>query len=210
MKKLGQYRLPLSSQQILLLVATICMIGAAVAVAYVWPGQRQTATTNPSPAPRPDQTPRQVPTIDNPVDTRLNNPAAPELGPDSGAIINQRSEAGGSQTLDQTLIAPSGRFIDHTTAYLETNPSTATIQSLCKTTPGATCQISFTKLRTKQLGDTVRRLPAQTTDGQGLTYWTWRVRDLGLDEGEWLVKAQATLGQRTESATDPIRLRIEL
>jgi hypothetical protein len=110
----------------------------------------------------------------------------------------------GSTTVDPTtpLTTPNGNFISNHSPNLSGSPHPNTIQSVCNTTPGATCTIVFTK------GGVTRQLPAQTTDKGGAAYWTWKLQDIGLTQGSWTVTAKATLGSQTKTASDVTNLEV--
>src|SRR6266511_1994398 len=74
------------------------------------------------------------------------------------------------------------------------------LQSVCNTSAGATCQMIFTN------GGTTKSLPAQVTDRGGAAYWTWTASQIGLTAGTWTVQATATAGSQSKSATDTISL----
>jgi hypothetical protein len=74
--------------------------------------------------------------------------------------------------------------------------------SVCSSTPGAVCTISFTN------GSTTKSLEARTTDVQGNAYWDWDVDDLGLTVGTWKITTTVTLNGRTQTATDPTKLEV--
>ena len=79
----------------------------------------------------------------------------------------------------------------------------ANLSSTCTTTPGATCQISFTK------DGESHSLPAETTDAGGTAYWNnWQPQDYGLTPGSWTVTAIAKLGSQTMSTEDSLKLEL--
>lgn len=95
-----------------------------------------------------------------------------------------------------SLIAPSGDFVsNHTPGQ---NGSSQIETSVCNTTSGAKCQISFT-----MNGKTIS-LSAETTDAGGSAYWNdWTPQSIGLTPGSWQIAATATLGGQTKATTDP-------
>lgn len=117
---------------------------------------------------------------------------------------NEKTTPGGSgnSTPNVTLLEPSGPFVNNHRPKLDGSATESQMQSVCNTTPGASCQISFTK------DGTTRTLPAQTTDSGGATYWSWKLQDIGLTEGSWQVKATATLNGQTKEASDALNLEI--
>lgn len=114
------------------------------------------------------------------------------IAPSSGAKSNS--------TVSSPLVQPSGGFVSNHHPNLSDLPAPNSIVSVCNTTPGATCQVFFTK-------DGVQKsLPAQVTDSGGSTYWSWTLQNIGLTTGSWQVKATATLGYQTQSASDVMEL----
>jgi hypothetical protein len=114
---------------------------------------------------------------------------------------DQKSNNGGDSTT--VLINPSGDFVSNHHPNLSGTPAPNTISSVCTTTPGAQCTITFSK------GGVIKSLPVQTTDREGSTYWNWKLQDIGLSQGTWEIKAIATLGAQTKSATDAISLEVQ-
>lgn len=127
--------------------------------------------------------------------------AADEQTPPPNNNSNSKNEVGNGQS--QKLRKPSGTFVSNHEPNLSGKPAPNLIESVCVTTPSATCVITFTK------DGVTKSLPEQTADAEGATYWTWKLQDHGLTEGDWQVQAQATLGDQEESATDPIKLKVQ-
>ena len=102
------------------------------------------------------------------------------------------SKNGTSGQTSSTLLVPSGDFVSAHNVQLDTP-----IASVCNTTPGATCIISFTS------GSLIRSLTAETADRGGSAYWnSWTPRSMGLTVGSWQVQATATLNGQTKTAVD--------
>ena len=97
------------------------------------------------------------------------------------------------------LVAPYGQFVNfHNPASLD-----AKEQSVCSTSAGASCTISFT------MGSTTKSLPAKTADGSGAAIWTsWTPRSIGLSKGTWTITARATAGNQTKATEDSTKLVI--
>lgn len=103
----------------------------------------------------------------------------------------------GSNT-DATLVAPTGNSVsDHNVT------SSQTVESVCTTTVGATCQITFTNQ-----GSSIISLPPETINSGGSAYWTWTPSSIGLTDGNWKIQQKATLGSQTEATTDPLSLEV--
>ena len=128
---------------------------------------------------------------------KISTPSsAASSAPSQKAASPQGGSAASAAPTDVT--APSGSFVSNhqpsTTADQE--------QSLCSTTIGAKCSISFTK------GSSVIKLEAQQTDDNGSTTWDWTPSQLGLSSGSWSVSATATAGSNSATTTDPRALDI--
>lgn len=95
---------------------------------------------------------------------------------------------------------PSGTFVSNhfvnLTSYTSQN-------SVCHTSPGAKCTITFSQ------GSTIRSLPAKQTDANGNTSWDWDVKELGLTTGTWTITAKATNGKYASTAVDQINLEVK-
>ncbi|MEO6513738.1 MAG: hypothetical protein ABIO22_03665 [Candidatus Saccharimonadales bacterium] len=107
-----------------------------------------------------------------------------------------KSNTGSAVTL--ALIAPTGDFVSNHHPNLSGSPAPNTISSVCTTTPGASCTISFTK------DGVTKSLPTQTTDRAGSAYWNWKLQDINLTAGSWNITAAATLSGQTKVASDPM------
>lgn len=107
-------------------------------------------------------------------------------------------------TTNPVLVPPTGTFVSNHTPNLSGSPAPNKMHSDCATTPGATCQISFTRNDGR-----VKTLPAQNTDNAGAAYWSWTLQDVGLDTGSWTVEAKATLNNKTETAKDSTTLEVK-
>ncbi len=118
---------------------------------------------------------------------------------------NDKSNEGSSAptNANATLTEPSGTFVSNHHPNLGGSPAPSRMQSVCNTTPGATCRIEFTK------DGVTKSLPAQITDAGGATYWTWELKDIDLTQGTWHIKAVATLGAQTKTADDALTLEIK-
>lgn len=77
------------------------------------------------------------------------------------------------------------------------------MQSICNSTAGAACQITFTK------DGVTKSLDTAQTDNGGSVYWTWKLQDLGLTPGAWHIQATATLNGKSARADDPLTLDVQ-
>jgi len=118
----------------------------------------------------------------------------------SNSIDKTSAGPAGSQS---SLKQPYGDFVSNHEPNLDGSPAPYTIESVCITTPGASCSISFKK------GGIIKELPAQTADSEGAVYWDWKLQDYDLTEGTWTITAKAVLGYQTKTAQDPLNLNVK-
>jgi hypothetical protein len=117
---------------------------------------------------------------------------------------SQSSQTGGttSSTSPTTTpspgpLAPSGDLVSDHEPNLSGSPDPNTMTSVCTSSPGASCRITFT------MNGVTKSLPAQTIDSGGSTYWiNWKLQTVGLSVGSWQVKATASLNGQSASTTD--------
>jgi hypothetical protein len=109
----------------------------------------------------------------------------------------------GGQAGNINLVAPSGSFVSNHRPSLSGSSAPSQEVSTCNTTPGAQCYIEF------QQGDTVKKLDAQTVDGNGSTNWKWDVAKAGFSEGSWQIKAIATYNGESKTTTDSFSLEVQ-
>ena len=114
---------------------------------------------------------------------------------------DKSSQNGGSpaSASDPTVViqSPTGAFVSNHSPNLSGAPAPSTEESVCNGTPGATCYVQFTN----NDDGTVYKLPQQTLDTNGTTYWQWDIKD-NLKQGTWHVVAFTTLGSQIKSASD--------
>lgn len=129
----------------------------------------------------------------------------------SGSTSNNKTTTNNNQTVDTSkkgsestynLIAPIGDFVSNHHPNLVGSPSPNLISSVCTTTPGASCQINFTK------GGITKSLYAQTTDEGGSAYWDWKLQDIGITTGSWSIEATASLNGQIKSTKDTSNLEV--
>jgi hypothetical protein len=133
------------------------------------------------------------------------NTSPSSANPESGGTGSATPPAANNEKQNQTppvstnasLQAPYGTFVSN--HHPDTNTSE---ESVCSSTPGASCIIKFTQ------GNVVKTLSAQAVDGTGTTYWSWNVKQAGLTSGSWTVTAVANLNGQTKSTQDSLALEI--
>ena len=105
-----------------------------------------------------------------------------------------------------TSTTPSKPFGDFVSNHGQVSPyvsATTEEASVCNTSPGVVCVISFTS------GSIVKSLTPKTTDSSGAAYWPlWTPGSIGLASGDWDVTATATSGPMSASTQDPTPLRV--
>jgi len=101
------------------------------------------------------------------------------------------------------LVAPYGTFVSNHKPSLSGSGSPSTQESVCTTTPGASCYITFTN------GDVKKTLEAKVVDGTGSVYWQWDVKQAGFSEGSWSITATATSGSESKSTSDDLKLEVK-
>jgi len=119
----------------------------------------------------------------------------------SGSSSTGSTSQSSGSTTQATLTTPLGNFVSDHHPNHGGSPAPNTITSVCSTTPGATCIISFT------MNGVTKSLPKQTVDAGGSTYWNnWTLQSVGLTAGSWKIQATATLNGQTATATDAMDL----
>jgi cytoskeletal protein RodZ len=127
--------------------------------------------------------------------------ATPTSTSSASSSTSQKNGTANTANSSAPLVEPSGTFAsNHTPGKNDTSTNE---QSVCTTTPGASCQIQFTK------AGVTKSLESQVADPTGATYWSWDVKDSGLTAGSWKVSAVATLNGQTKTADDVIPLEIQ-
>lgn len=103
-----------------------------------------------------------------------------------------------------TLLAPYGTFVsNHRPSLSGSNGVPSQEQSVCLTTPGASCLISFTN------NGVIKTLDSQIADSKGAVYWSWDVKKAGFTEASWSVSATASLNGQSKDTKDSLDLTID-
>jgi hypothetical protein len=141
--------------------------------------------------------------------TTVYSPTVPTAGQSTkgqtGAPTLTHGESTGSSstTTNVTLAAPSGDFVNNHNPSLSSQ-TLSQMFSVCNTTPGASCEITFTNLST----NVTKTLTKQTAKGSGTAYWSWTLQQLGMTQGTWKTVATATYGDQVKSTTDAMNLEV--
>jgi hypothetical protein len=134
----------------------------------------------------------------SPTNTDDTNSTKPETS-DSSPSDNQSDAKSDAPLVSGKLQAPQGTFAN----VYEASPDDE-MGSTCNTTPGATCQILFTK------DGVTKSLPKENTDKGGAVFWSWTPKKIGLTTGTWHITAKATLGSQVKTTNnDPLTLEIK-
>jgi hypothetical protein len=147
-----------------------------------------------------------APPIDTgPTNSAANSETKGEPANPSPSPADDQSPPGddkSSSNPNAALLTPSGNFVSNHRPNLSGSPAPNSMESTCTTTPGATCQILFTR------NGVTKSLDAQTTDRNGSAFWSWKLQDIGLTEGSWQIQAKATLNNQTKTANDSLNLEV--
>lgn len=107
-----------------------------------------------------------------------------------------------ADTSSLTLVAPTGSFVSNHQPNLDGSPAPNLESSVCNTTPGATCMITFTK------DGATKSLEERTADVNGSVYWDWKIQDIGLTVGIWKIQAVASLNGKSLITADAVNLKV--
>jgi hypothetical protein len=133
---------------------------------------------------------------------QVNTSQAPQTS-GTTSDTKQGSQETNTTSTNTVLLIPTGGFVSNHHPNLSGSPAPNSLTSVCNTTPGATCEITFTK------GDVTKSLPSETTDAGGVAYWNnWTLQSVGLSAGSWQVKAIASLNGQTKTALDALALMV--
>lgn len=142
-----------------------------------------------------------------PAASKQSTDSAPTTTSANGSSSN-KSTSGSPTTTSagstQPLQAPFGAFVSNHSPNLSGSPAPSTEQSVCNTTPGASCTMYFTND-----SGIVKTLPSQTSDGNGNVTWLWDVKTAGFTAGNWQIKATATLNGVDKSSIDHLPLKVQ-
>lgn len=149
-------------------------------------------------------TPQVIPAKQPDTATNPSTPSTDKTPAQNGSSSQNTKEPAtnsSSPASSLPLYAPHGEFVSNHNPGKNGSPTQET--SVCNTTPGASCYITFTN------GSISTKLPTKTADSSGTVYWYWDVKDdAHLSNGSWTIKAVATNGTDTKTTTDDIPLRI--
>lgn len=116
----------------------------------------------------------------------------------AGAVTtpDNDKQANGAAGSD-SVAAPEGNFVSSHRANMG-----STIESVCTTTRGASCDISFTK------GGVTKTLGRKDVNSAGAASWIWTPASIGLTPGSWVITATAELSGAQTSSKDPSNFEV--
>lgn len=127
-------------------------------------------------------------------------PLEPEsaTGEEEPSSLNNKVTA--PLTSGSELISPSGSFVSNHRPSLG---NTSAIESICITTPGASCTIAFT------MGSVVKTLDTKKVGSDGAAVWSWDIKNAGFVAGTWQITATSSLNGQTKSTADIQNLEVQ-
>jgi hypothetical protein len=128
---------------------------------------------------------------------------SPKTVAQSGGTVSNDKAGTAISDANAPLAAPFGTFVSNHKPSLSGSESPSQEESVCNTTPGATCTITFTN------GNIKKSLAPRTADSRGAAYWTWDVNEAGFSVGSWEIIATATLKGDSKSSTDNLHLEVQ-
>lgn len=145
-------------------------------------------TVNVAAPPGPDASPSED-TTDTPTadDTDPTTPGDPV--PD-GVTDTDGDAATPEIDVADPPLEPTGPFVNTHRFSLDGNDAPGAGQSICRTSPGATCTVSFLT----GAGDVAASLDPQTVPAQGVVSWDWSPARIGLGAGSYEIEVTATRG----------------
>jgi hypothetical protein len=186
---------------VLAIIAAVVLVGGVLAAleltdaTYLFHDRKAVSGVIPSKSDKKDSSENK--NDNNNIEGNEQTPAPSQENPKQGDTPTSPPPAGAPP------ITPTGNFVSNHHPNLDGAPALSSVQSVCNTTAGAECFISFTNP-----AGIVKTLPVQKTDSNGATYWNWDVRQAGFTVGTWKIKITATLNGQTQSAEDVQSLEV--
>jgi len=150
-------------------------------------------------ATKPSTTSKTTNTSNNSSQPAASNQSSDKQAPSSGGFSGSNGQSPSDGT-NQPPLAPTGPFVSNHGSAI--NP--ALENSVCNTSPGASCYIEFT------MGGRTIKLQAGIADSNGSVYWNgWNVKDYDFTSGAWTITAIASLNGQTKTSTDGTPLTIQ-
>jgi cytoskeletal protein RodZ len=161
-------------------------VSSTIVPASTGTNKKNTSSADKESAPSTDPTPQ-------PTDTNTSSGSPKEGDSTSNSSTNA------------PLVEPYGNFVSN---HSPGKNGSSIETSVCLTTPGAQCSITFTSTANPSV---VKTLAAGTADSSGAVYWNnWDVKAAGFTNGTWQIKAVATLNGQTKSTADKTNFEVVL
>lgn len=190
------YRRSLVKQQknkIILLV--MVLVAAAVLGLILYSKLHSTYKVIPTTSPSKTVSSKDEPSVGSTQDkSQASSTPTPVISSKQDEIIS---------TSGSNLKTPSGTFVSNHSPSISNKDVSSSEQSICNTTPGASCEIRLTK------DNDTKVLASQLADNNGNVYWSWDVKSAGLSTGKWTITVEAKLGDTTLTATDQLSLDVK-
>lgn len=149
------------------------------------------------PADSPDSTPSSDDSTDSASDTPAPSAASPTTSANTSKTPGTTPNSGPPQT-------PTGNFVsNHQPSLGNKDGGSSALESLCVTSPGATCKIIFTR------NGVTKTLEEKSVGSDGFVLWTWDVNQAGFVEGSWEITAISTLNGVTSTSKDPLNMEVK-
>lgn len=183
MSKIKQF---LTRRKKLLFVASIVVLLAIGAfVFYKMTIETPSVTSTPSTSQEQDQqAAQQGESQKNPASVQSNS---------------QSDKQASGTTSSGAPASPQGNFVSSHRVGLSDS-----IESICATSSGASCQITFTR------NGVVKSLDSNVVSSNGSVSWVWTPDSIGLSSGSWEIKAVASQNNLQTEAKDPRNLEVVL
>lgn len=147
----------------------------------------------------PSNAPTQTTTTNSSTNNSDKQPIPSTGSTSSGSSQKISTNSTSSASADTGPQAPYGSFVSN---HGQKTPADAE-ESVCITTPGATCYIQFTK------DGVTKKLAIKTADSNGSAIWDWSISEAGFTTGSWQVSAVASLNNKTVTTIDKVLLEVK-
>lgn len=132
----------------------------------------------------------------------ISNSNADKTGQDNNSPSAPVSDKNANNTsTGNDLVEPSGSFVSSYSISFSKSKGD-NIESLCNTTPGATCTIQLKK------DGVIRTLGPTTANERGNATWNWTLQELNVTPGSWQIVVTAKLDNQTKSVTNLQNLEV--
>lgn len=143
-----------------------------------------------------------------PADEKTTAPAPDTSPKPATGDTNGSPKEGDSPSNPATnapLVAPYGDFVSN---HKPGKNTSTLVTSVCNTTPGAQCTITFTSTADPRI---VKTLAPGIADSSGSVFWNnWDIKQAGFTNGTWLINATATLNGKTLTTPDKTNFEVSL